>query len=333
MLPQVVTEFYRGKRVLVTGGLGFIGSNLCLRLVELGADVMVVDSMLPDYGATIANIEPVRDRIHVNFSDVRDSHSLRYVVREKDLIFSLAGQISHSESMRDPITDLEINCLSQLSLLECCRSDNPGAKIVFASTRQLYGRPRYLPVDEAHPLGPVDVNGINKLAAERYYTLYHDVHGFETVSLRLTNTYGPRMQITSDNKSFAGVFIRKALLGETIQIYGTGEQQRDFNYVSDVVDALVLAGENESVNGQVFNLGYPEPRSLLEFAQILKGLADFEIDLVPFPAEAAVIDIGDYYGDFRKFHEATGWQPTVDLEEGLAETLRYFRADGRRLPG
>jgi nucleoside-diphosphate-sugar epimerase len=327
-----VTEFYRGKRVLVTGGLGFIGSNLSLRLVELGADVMIVDSMLPDYGATLANIEPVRDRVHVNYSDVRDSHSLRYVVREKDLIFSLAGQISHSESMRDPITDLEINCLSQLSLLECCRSDNQEAKIVFASTRQLYGRPQYLPVDEVHPLAPVDVNGINKLAAERYYTLYHDVHGLATVSLRLTNTYGPRMQIASDKKGFVGVFIRKALLGETIQVYGTGEQKRDFNYVSDVVEALLLAGESEAVNGQVFNLGHPEPRSLLELVKAMKGLAEFEVELVPFPPEAAVIDIGDYYGDFRNFHEATGWRPAVDLDEGLAETFRFFRKEGWRLP-
>ncbi len=328
-----MTDFYRGKRVLVTGGLGFIGSNLCLRLVEFGADVMVVDSMLPDYGATLANIESIRDRVHVNFSDVRDRHSLRYVVRDQDLIFSLAGQISHSESMRDPITDLEINCLSQLSLLECCRHNNSGAKIVFASTRQLYGRPRYLPVDEAHPLGPVDVNGINKLAAERYYTLYHDVHGLATVSLRLTNSYGPRMQVKSDKKGFAGIFIRKALLGETIQIYGTGEQQRDFNYVSDVVDALLLAGETEAVNGQVFNLGHPKPRSLLDFVRVMQGLTEFEIELVPFPPEAAVIDIGDYYGDFRKFHEATGWQPVVDLEEGLAETFRYFRAEDWRLTG
>jgi nucleoside-diphosphate-sugar epimerase len=324
----VLTEFYRGKRVLVTGGLGFIGSNLAIRLADLDAEVVLVDSMLPAYGATLRNIEPVRERVRVNFSDVRDQHSLSYLVRGQDLIFSLAGQISHSESMRDPMTDLEINCRSQLSLLECCRRGNPEVKIAFASTRQLYGRPQYLPVDEAHPLTPVDVNGTDKLAAERYYTIYHDVYGIETVSLRLTNTYGPRMEIANDKKGFAGVFIRKALQGQKIQIYGSGEQKRDFNYVDDVVEALLLAGASESVNGQVFNLGHPEPASLLEFVEILGELADFEFEFVPFPPEAEAIDIGDYYGDFRKFHQATGWRPEVDLRSGLARTLQYYRAEG-----
>ncbi len=323
-----MSEFYRGKRVLVTGGLGFIGSNLAHHLVELGANVVLVDSMLPAYGATPRNVEAIRDRIQVNFSDVRDRHSLAYLVQGQDVIFSLAGQISHIESMRDPMTDLEINCRSQLSLLECCRERNPTAKIVFASTRQIYGRPSYLPVDEAHPLVPVDVNGINKLAAERYYTLYHDVHRIPTVSLRLTNTYGPRMDLRDDKKGFAGIFIRKALRGERIQIYGTGEQRRDFNYVDDVVEALVLSGENPGVNGQVFNLGHPTPRSLLEFVEILRGLAEFEFERVPFPPEVETIDIGDYYGDFQKFHEATGWSPAVDLEPGLAKTLAHYRAEG-----
>jgi nucleoside-diphosphate-sugar epimerase len=324
----VLTEFYRGRRVLVTGGLGFIGSNLAIRLAGLDAEVVLVDSMLPAYGATLRNIEPVRERVRVNFSDVRDQHSLSYLVRGQDLIFSLAGQISHSESMRDPMTDLEINCRSQLSLLECCRRGNQRVKIVFASTRQLYGRPQYLPVDEAHPLSPVDVNGANNLAAERYYTIYHDVYGIETVSLRLTNTYGPRMEIANDKKGFAGIFIRKALQGQKIQIYGSGEQRRDFNYVDDVVEALLLAGASESVNGQVFNLGHEEPKSLLEFVEILGELADFEFECVPFPPEAEAIDIGDYYGDFRKFHEATGWRPEVDLRSGLAKTLQYYRAEG-----
>ena len=328
----LMSEFYRGKKVLVTGGLGFIGSNLAIRLVELGAETVLVDSMLRDYGATLRNVEPIRDRVTVNFSDVRDRHSLSYLVRGQDLIFSLAGQISHSESMRDPMTDLEINCSSQLSLLECCRHENLDARIVFASTRQLYGRPEYLPVDEAHPLAPVDVNGVNKLAAERYYTVYHDVYGMATVCLRLTNTYGPRMEITNDKKGFVGIFIRKALLGETIKIFGTGEQRRDFNYVDDVVTALLLAGERSSTDGQVFNLGHPNPRSLLDFVEILRGSCDFDVELVPFPPEAAAIDIGDYFGEFSKFRDATGWRPEVDLEVGLARTLAWYRSEDHWRP-
>jgi nucleoside-diphosphate-sugar epimerase len=320
-----VSEFYSGKRVVITGGVGFIGSNLAIRLVELGADVVLVDSMLPAYGATLRNIEPIRDRVTVNFSDVRDHHSLEYIVRGQDLIFSLAGQISHSESMRDPMTDLEINVKSQLSLLESCRRGNSAAKIVFASTRQLYGRPQYLPVDERHPLVPVDVNGINNLAAEMYYSLYHTVYGLPTVSLRLTNTYGPRMELDNGRKGFVGIFIGRALRGQSIEIYGSGEQLRDYNYVDDVVEALLIAGRDEQVNGQVFNLGHPEPRSLLEFVETLQGLLDFGYEKVPFPPAAAAIDIGDYYGDASKFREATGWAPVVGLEDGLARTVDYYR--------
>ena len=323
-----MNEFYRDRRVLITGGIGFIGSNLALRLTELGAHVVLVASMLPAYGATLLNIEPIRGRVRVNFSDVRDQHSLSYIVREQELIFSLAGQISHSESMSDPMTDLDINCRSQLSLLECCRHGNPEVKIVFASTRQIYGRPQYLPVDERHPLLPVDINGINKLAAEMYYALYDSVHGIETVSLRLTNTYGPRMDLESDKKGFVGIFLRKAMRGERIQVYGTGQQRRDFNYVHDVVDALLLAGANDEIHGEVFNLGHPEPASLLEFLGVLQKFTDFEYEIVPFPSEAERIDIGDYCGDFAKFHEATGWAPKVDLEAGLGKTIRYFREIG-----
>ena len=323
-----MSDFYSGRRILVTGGLGFIGSNLAYGLVERGAKVTLLDSMLPAYGATLENVASIEDRVRINYSDIRDAHSLKVLVREQDVIFSLAGQISHTESMRDPLTDLAINCSSQLSLLECCRGENPDTKIVFASTRQLYGRPQYLPVDENHPLIPADVNGINKLAAERYYTLYNDVYGIATVSLRLTNTYGPRMEIANDEKGFAGVFIRRALEGSGIRIFGTGKQRRDFNYVGDVVEALLLAGEEEGVNGQVYNLGFPKPHSLLEFVEILGGLSDFEVELVPFPAERAAIDIGDYYGDFSKFREATGWEPQVGLEEGLAQTMAWYRSQG-----
>jgi nucleoside-diphosphate-sugar epimerase len=321
-----MSDAWRGKRVLVTGGIGFIGSNLAIRLVELGARVQLVDSMLPAYGADLANIEPVRERLRVNFSDVRDRHSLGWLVRGEDVIFSLAGQVSHLDSMEDPETDLEINCRSQLSLLESCRRENPGVRIVFASTRQLYGRPEYLPVDERHPLHPVDVNGINKLAAEMYYTLYHRVHGLATVSLRLTNTYGPRMDLHSDRKGFVGVFLRRALAGEAVRIFGTGEQRRDFNYVDDVVDALLLAAESDLLLGQSLNLGHPRTYTLIEFVETLARFVPFRWEIVPFPADHAAIDIGDYYGDFAAFQAATGWSPRVDLADGIERTIDWFRA-------
>ncbi len=318
-------EFYAGKRVLVTGGLGFIGSNLAIELARLGADVTAVDSMIPAYGANPANLEPMRARIRVNFSDIRDPHTMPHLLRGQDLVFSLAGQLSHLDSMRDPATDLDINCRSQLSLLENCRWLRLDAKIVFASTRQIYGRPRYLPVDENHPFHPIDVNGINKLAAERYYTLYHEVYGMRTVSLRLTNSYGPRMDLKSNTKGFVGVFLRKALLGEAIQIFGDGRQRRDFNYVDDVVEALLLAGACEGVNGKSFNLGHPRPYSLLELVEMLRGLLEFEFQCVPFPPERKAIDIGDYYADCSAYQAATGWTPRTDLQPGLAKTVEFFR--------
>lgn len=313
---------WRGKRVLITGGVGFIGSNLALAAVERGAVVTLLDSMLPAYGANLYNIAPIRDRVVLNFSDVRDRSSLDYVVRDQQVIFSLAGQVSHLRSMTDPETDLEINCRSQLSLLEACRRNNPGVRLVFASTRQLYGRPDYLPVREEHPCRPVDVNGINNLAAEMYFGLYHDVYGIPTTSLRLTNTYGPRMDLRTGGKGVVGVFLRQALLGETQRLFGGGTQRRDFNFISDVVEALLLAAE-PGVEG-VFNLGYPRPYSLAEVAHQLCELTGCGVEEVPFPADQEIIDIGDYWGDFSKFQSRTGWTPRVDLAEGLRRTIEFF---------
>jgi UDP-glucose 4-epimerase len=311
--------------VLITGGLGFIGSNLTISLARLDARVTVVDSMIPAYGGNLANVEPVRDRIHVNFSDIRDRHSMAWLVRGQDLIFSLAGQLSHIDSMRDPFTDLEINCRSQLALLETCRQLAPGVRIVFASTRQLYGRPEYLPVDERHPTRPIDVNGINKLAAEMYYSLYHEVYGMRTINLRLTNTYGPRMDLNSDAKGFLGLFLRKALLGERIRLFGDGGQKRDFNYVDDVVEALLVAGLAEGIEGRSFNLGFPRAYSLLNVVETLAELTGVEHECVPFPPDHKAIDIGDYYADFSAWREATGWAPQTDLRDGLEQTLAFFR--------
>ncbi|MDH3628151.1 MAG: NAD-dependent epimerase/dehydratase family protein [Acidobacteriota bacterium] len=320
-----MSRFYRDKRVLVTGGAGFIGSNLAIRLTKLGASVHVVDSLAPRFGASLTNLDPYRDEMQISLEDVRDQDALGKIVPGVDLIFSLAGQVSHLDSMQDPHGDLEINCESQLSLLECCRHGNPQSTIVFASTRQLYGRPQYVPVDEDHPLHPVDVNGINKLAAEMYYTLYQEVYGMQTVSLRLTNTYGPRMDLKTGRKGFVGVFLDRALKGQEIELFGDGSQRRDFNYIDDVCDALLLAGETPSLQGGVFNLGARETYSLREFAEMLRQFSVFEIRCVPFPPDRKAIDIGDYAGNFDRFAAASGWNPQVGLEEGLRRTVEYFR--------
>lgn len=320
-----MSDFYCNRPVLILGGLGFIGSNLALRLVERSADVTLVDAMIPGQGANLFNIEPVRQRVHVNVADVRDIHSLEHLVRGAAVIFSLAGQVSHLASMHEPLEDLDVNCRSQLALLECCRKRNPSGKIVFASTRQIYGRPRYLPVDERHPAAPVDANGVSKLAAEMYFALYYQVYGLRSVCLRLTNTYGPRLNLRGKRTGFLGVFILRALLQSTIEVYGTGEQCRDFNYVDDVVEALLLAGEDDRINGGSFNLGHPRHHSLLELVRILQQHARVGYRCVPFPSDRAAIEVGNYYGDFSKFSSATGWQPRVDLEQGIAETLKFFR--------
>lgn len=319
---------FSGKRILILGGMGFIGSNLAKRLIELGAQVKLVDSMLEEYGGNVANIEAFKNQVEVNYSDIRDTHSLAYLVRDVDVIYSMAGQTSHIDSMHDPYTDLEINCASQLSILECCKKFNPEVEILYASTRQIYGRPEYLPVDENHPIIPVDVNGINKYAAEMYFSLYHKVYGMRCTSLRLTNTYGPRQHLRDDKQGFVGVFIRLALAGQPINIYGDGKQLRDFNYVDDVVEAFVSATGNVELYGRAFNLGHPQQHSLLEFVEILSKKLDFQFDTVPFPEERKAIDIGDYYADYRLFNSLIGWNPDINLEEGIARTVDYFKEYG-----
>jgi UDP-glucose 4-epimerase len=327
-----VSDYYHGRRVLITGGLGFIGSNLAIELQKRGAYLTLLDSMIPAYGASVENIESIRHKVTVNFSDVRDPHSLTYLVRDQEVIFSLAGQVSHIESMHEPLVDLDINCRSQLSLLECCRRENPNVRLVLASTRQVYGKPQFLPVTEDHPIAPTDINGIHKWAAETYFTLYAQVHGMSTVSLRLTNTYGPRMDLRNSNKGFVGVFIHQALQGQRIRIFGTGSQRRDFNYVSDVTQALALAGENRTLCGQSFNLGHDEHFTLREFVELLSTHWPVPFEIIPFPEELRTIDIGDYYADYSSFRAATGWRPQVSLQEGLKHTLRYFQQAMETVP-
>ena len=320
-------ERFSGIKVLITGGLGFIGSNLALQLVEVGAEVTLVDSLIPEYGGNLINIAGIEDKVRVNISDVRDEHSMRYLVQNQDYLFNLAGQTSHMDSMSDPYTDLEINSKAQLSILETCRKYNPDIKIVFASTRQIYGKPDYLPVDENHPLRPVDVNGINKMAGESYHVLYNNVYGIRSCVLRLTNTYGPRMRIKDARQTFVGIWLRLLLEGRPFEVW-EGHQLRDFNYVDDCVAALLLAAEREEVNGQIFNLGDRSPVSLLELANLLVELhGSGSYSVHSFPADRKKIDIGDYYSDFSKYQSATGWMPKINLREGLTRTLEYFRAN------
>jgi UDP-glucose 4-epimerase len=317
---------YQGRNVLITGGLGFIGSNLARRLVDLGAQVTLVDSLIPEYGGNRANIAGIEDRVTVNISDVRDEHSLPSLIRGHDLVFNLAGQTSHVDSLHDPYTDLEINCRAQLSILETVRHANPEAKVVFASTRQLYGRPQYLPVDEKHPLSPVDPNGVNKAAGEWYHLVYGEIYGLRCSVLRLTNTYGPRMRVKDDRQTFLGTWLRLAVEGEELLVFGDGSQRRDFTYVDDAVDAFLLAGESPEADGEVFNVGGEPPVSLARLAELLVEVADGgSWRLVPFPDERRAIDIGDYFADDSKIRGRLGWEPRVGLCEGLERSLAYYR--------
>lgn len=320
---------YAGRSVLITGGLGFIGSNLARRLVDLGAQVTLVDSLIPDYGGNLFNVDGYADRLHVNLADVRDPYAMRALVQGQDVLFNLAGQVSHIDSMNDPFTDLEINARSQLSILEACRYENSGIKIVYAGTRQQYGKPRYLPLDEDHLQAPTDVNGVNKLAGEWYHIVYHTAYDLRTTSLRLTNTYGPRQLIKHNRQGFIGWFIRLAVEGRPIQLYGDGRQLRDLTYVDDVVDAFLRAGSCDRDNGHVYNLGGLAPVSLRELAELIVAIAGHgSVTFVPWPDERKKIDIGDVYSSYARIQADLGWQPTVTLAEGLARTIDYYRAHG-----
>ena len=317
---------FSGANVLVTGGLGFIGSSLTRQLVTLGAKVTLVDSLIPEYGGNLFNIHDFRDKVSIELADVRDTKAMAALIKKRDFLFNLAGQTSHLDSMTDPLTDLNINAVAQLHILEACRLHNPDVKIVFASTRQIYGRPEYLPVNEKHPTNPVDVNGINKLAGESYHLLYNNIYKIRACALRLTNTYGPGMRVKDARQTFLGVWLRRVIEGEPIQVYGDGRQLRDFNFVTDVVKALLLAAGDPASEGQLFNLGAKEYISLEELAALLVRLNKHgRYELVPFPADQKAIDIGDYYGDFSKIQNALGWSPEVVLESGLAMTLAYYR--------
>jgi nucleoside-diphosphate-sugar epimerase len=318
------SQLFSGKKVLITGGAGFIGSAIAKRLVEQGAEVTIADSMIPEFGGKLFNLEGIRDKVQLNITDVRDPHAMSYLVKDQDYLFNMAGQTSHMDSMQNPVADLEINAKAQLSILEACRANNPGIRIVFASTRQIYGRPQYLPVDEKHPIVPVDVNGINKTAGEWYHLLYHQVYGIPACVLRLTNTYGPGMRIKDARQTFVGIWIRLLFEQKPFEVWG-GEQLRDFNFVDDVVDAFLIAATSDEANGQVFNLGASEVVSLKELADLLVKNCQGEYVVRSFPEERKKIDIGDYYSDYTLIQKKLGWSPKTSLDQGIKETLEFYK--------
>lgn len=327
--PSAFAKAFKGKRVLITGGIGFIGSNLARALVRLGAKVTLLDSLIPEYGGNMRNIHGLEKKVRLNISDVRNRHSLPALLAGEHYLFNLAGQTSHMDSMTDPETDLDINCRAQLTLLEACRQHNPRLRVVFASTRQIYGRPDYLPVDEKHPLRPVDVNGINKLAGEEYHLLYSAVYGVPSTVLRLTNTIGPRMRIKDARQTFVGIWIRQILEGKPIEVWG-GEQLRDFTYVDDAVEAFLVAATSPEAVGRVFNLGGLGQISLRDLAAELvdvAGRGGFRVR--PFPSDRKKIDIGDYYSDCQLIEHELGWRPTTTIREALARTVAYYRKELR----
>lgn len=317
-------QTYRGKKVLITGGLGFIGSNLARELVKLGCNVTIIDSLYHMGGGNLFNIKGIEDKIKLNFADMRDIAAVNQLVKDKDCIFNLAAQLSHVGSMENPVEDLEINCLGTLTLLEACRKYNCDTKIIFSGTRSQYGKIVYTPVDEKHPINPADTNGISKHAAEQYHLLYYRTYGIKAASLRLTNTYGPRHLMKHSRQGFLNWFIRQAMDNEAIKIFGDGAQIRDFHYVDDVVMALLLAGGSKRSEGEVFNLG-GEASSLINLARLIIKIAKKgSFELVPFPDEREKIEIGSYIANYEKVKKALGWEPTIGLEEGIRKTVEFY---------
>ena len=319
---------YKNKSVLITGGAGFIGSNLASVLVNLGAKVTLVDNMNPSYGGNQFNISNIRSSLIFNISDIRDEKIMRAKIKGADFLFNLAAQTSHVESMTNPLEDLSINTVGPLTILELCRQINPSIKIIFSSTRQIYGKPDYVPVKETHPIRPVDINGINKYASESYHLMYQHLYGIRSTVLRLTNTYGAGMRIKDARQTFLGIWIRNILEGNPINVFGDGTQIRDFNYVDDCVCAMLLAGLSEGANGKVYNLGGDEIISLRDLAELVIKIAGYgKYEIIDFPAERSAIDIGSIYGDYSLISNELGWKPRVSLAVGLTKTIEYYHSN------
>jgi nucleoside-diphosphate-sugar epimerase len=314
---------YSGRRILVTGGAGFLGANLCHALAARGAKVTALDGFLFGGGANPANLEGAN--VELVRADIREV-DLRPLCEGADVIFNLAAQTSHMGGQRDPLADIAVNAVAQVRLIQAAREAAPDTVVVHASTRQFYGKPRHLPVDEDHPVAPPDANGVSKFAGEQYWMIEHRTAGRPVVSLRLTNCYGPRLRIRDARQTFLGIWIRCVLEKRPFEVWG-GEQLRDMTYVDDVTDAFLRAAATPACYGQVYNIGGPPPASLLEIAHLMQKVAGADAQFVTreFPADRRTIDIGSYHADDRAFRAATGWVPTVGLEEGIRRSLEWYR--------
>ncbi len=323
--PTISAQQWQGVRTLVTGGLGFIGSNLVHRLHMLGAKITVVDALIPGHGGDRENVASIADDLEIIIGDLRDRPLMEDIVAGQEVIFNLAGQISHVDSMVDPFTDLELNTRAPLTLLEACRSVNKDVRVIFTATRQQYGRPQYLPIDERHPMNPVDTNGIHKWAGEYYHLLYHQVYGMRTCSLRLTNTYGPRQVLDRATQGVFPFFIGRALAHQPVMLYDGGHDIRDVNYVEDVVDALLLAGVSDAAIGEAFNLGGP-PITLRQFAEVLSEVVGgLDMHEVQYPPARKAIAPGNMYLEYGKISRVLHWFPQTDLRDGITRTINFYR--------
>jgi len=319
-------NYFKNKNILITGGLGFIGSNLAIKLYNLGANITIVDSMIPEYGGNFFNLHEIIDKIKINISDIRDINSINVLVREKDYIFHLAGQVSHILSLTNPYPDIDINIIGTINIVEACKKYNPNVKIIYTGTRGQYGPSQKLPVSEDAPTNPKGIYEISNLTAEKILKVYNDIHGIKTVLLRLTNIYGPRAQMKHSLYGVANWFIRLALDNETIKVFGDGSILRDFLYIDDCIDALVLSAESNEVNGEVLNVGHDKPISFIEYAKkVVKIIGSGKWEFAPFSPERKAQEPGDFYSDITKIKKYLGWFPKISIDEGIEKTAKYYK--------
>jgi nucleoside-diphosphate-sugar epimerase len=324
----IAQKSIEGAQVLITGGAGMIGSHLAQLAAAQGARVTVVDAMLPLYGGNPINLQDIREEIEFIQGDVRDFDLMRQVVQGKDFIFNLAGQVSYVDSNQDPLLDLDINCNGHLKILEACREHNRGAKLVFASSRFVYGAIDYNPVDENHPFNCLSIYGIHKLAGEKYYRFYYDAHGMDTVSLRIANPYGPNQQMKHSKYGIVNWFMRLALDGKPLTIFGEGLQKRDYIFNQDLAEAFLSVALTPGTAGQIYNVGSGTGTPFKEMARLVAtAVPGTEVVQVEWPAERYFVETGDYISNLEKITSATSWRPRTSLEEGIARTVEFYRAN------